>query len=151
MEVTAMSGQQDKPREAYILSIVGGVITLVGSVLWIVAAASGLLQGWWDMFDGYMHGFGGHMFFWDFGNFANFGYLMGLAGLVSGIVIILASIMLDRRPNEHGAWGLVIVVFSITSMMAGMGIGLLLGLVGGILAILWQPPKPASTGTVQQA
>jgi len=148
MEVTAMSGQQDKPREAYILSLVGGTITLIGSVIWIALAASGWLQDRFYWFDYYMHGLGGHMVFLRLGSF---GYLMAFAGLVSGVVIILASIMLNRRPSEHGAWGLLIVVFSITSMMAGLGIGLLLGLVGGILAILWQPPRPVSAGTVQQA
>lgn len=143
-----MSSQQDKPREAYVLSMAGGIITLIGSVLWIVLTASGWLQGWFDWFDGYMHGFGGHMVFFYLGNF---GYVMALSGLVSGVGIVLASIVLDRQPSEHVMWGLVIAVFSVTSMMAGFGIGILLGLVGGILAILWQPPRPAPAGAVQQA
>jgi uncharacterized membrane protein len=88
------------------------------------------------------------MFFWFSGSFD---YAIGLVGLVSGVGIILAATVLNRRPNEHGAWGLVIIALSIIGMMSGMVIGLILGIIGGILAILWQPPTPVSAAAVQQA
>jgi len=147
-EVTAMSNQIQKPREAYMLSILSGIAILIGGVFWIALTASGWAQGWFGWFGGYMHGFEDHMYLWYSGSF---GYLIGLVGLVSGVSIILASNMLNSRPNEHGVWGLVIIIFSITGMMAGMVIGFLLGIIGGILAILWQPPTPVAAGAVQQA
>lgn len=143
-----MSNQIQRPREAYIISILSGIVILIGGVLWIALAGVAWPQGWFDWFGGYMHGFEDHMFFWFSGSFD---YAIGLVGLVSGVGIILASTMLIRRPGEHGAWGLVIIVLSIIGMMAGMVIGLLLGIIGGILAILWQPPTPVSAGAVQQA
>jgi vacuolar-type H+-ATPase subunit I/STV1 len=51
--------------------------------------------------------------------------------------------MLNRRPHEHTTWGILILVFSVLSvfgsMMGDFSIGVLLSLIGGILAIIWKP------------
>ncbi|RDE17935.1 MAG: hypothetical protein C4K49_00360 [Candidatus Thorarchaeota archaeon] len=148
MEVTEMTDQLQKPREAYVLSIASGIITILGSMLWIVLMTMGWTGGWFEWMDGFMHGAEGHMYFW---GFEGFSYLIGFSGFLLGIGIILAAVMLDRRPNEHATWGLVIIILSAASMMASMGIGLLLGIVGGIIAVLWQPPTRPTVGTSQQA
>jgi len=73
-----------------------------------------------------------------------FGEIFGLAGLVFGIVVIVSSVMLYNKPIDHSKWGSLILIFSVLSIfgsaMAGFGVGLILGLIGGILAITWKPP-----------
>jgi hypothetical protein len=52
--------------------------------------------------------------------------------------------MLYKNPVQHELWGTLIIVFSVVSVisfMGGMGIGLLLGIIGGILAVLWKPQE----------
>jgi len=69
----------------------------------------------------------------------------GLLGLIFGVIVIVSAIMLNSRPHEHSTWGVLIVVFSVLSIfgggMSGSGAGLVLGLVGGVLAITWKPTQ----------
>lgn len=92
-------------------------------------------RGW-----GGMMGSGLGMIGWGFG-------LMGVLGLVFGVIVIISAVMLNNKPQEHATWGSLIVLFSVLSIfgsaMGGFGVGLVLGLVGGILAITWKPPEPA--------
>ena len=74
-----------------------------------------------------------------------FGFgLMGVLGVVFGIIVIVSAVMLNSRPNEHTTWGILIVVFSVASlfgsMMGGFGVGVVLGTIGGVLALTWKPP-----------
>jgi len=73
-----------------------------------------------------------------------FGGIFGLAGIVFGIVVIVSSVMLYNKPIDHSKWGLLILIFSLLSIfgsaMAGFGVGLILGVLGGIFAITWKPP-----------
>ncbi|MEM3624931.1 MAG: DUF6114 domain-containing protein, partial [Nitrososphaerales archaeon] len=72
-----------------------------------------------------------------------FGFMANLffIGLISGIVVIFAAIMLNARPEEHVTFGMIITVFSAISLLGigGFFIGAVLGVVGGALAITWQP------------
>ena len=78
-----------------------------------------------------------------------FGGVFGLAGIVFGIVVIVSSVMLYNKPIDHSKWGLLILIFSILSVfgssMAGFGVGLILGVLGGIFAFTWKPPTPSKT------
>ena len=75
---------------------------------------------------------------------AGFG-LFGILGVVFGAIIIISAVMLNSKPHEHTTWGVLIVVFSVLSIfggaMGGFGIGLVLGLIGGVLAITWKPTE----------
>ncbi|MFQ5832539.1 MAG: DUF6114 domain-containing protein [Candidatus Thorarchaeota archaeon] len=136
-----MSEYQEQPREAYVLSIVGGILIAAVGLSWIIPMLMGWNESWFDWLDNLMHGVDDHSHFWGFGGY---GYVMGLSGFVLGIGVVLASVMLKKRPDEHGTWGVVIIILSAVSVIGGMGgmvIGLLLGIVGGILAVLWQPPS----------
>jgi hypothetical protein len=76
---------------------------------------------------------------WNIGGLA---FAMTILGIVFGIVVLISSIMLYTNPKQHELWGSLIVVFSVLSVlscMGGMGIGLILGIVGGVLAIVWKP------------
>jgi Family of unknown function (DUF6114) len=51
--------------------------------------------------------------------------------------------MLNSKPEEHSTWGTLILIFSVLSIfggaMGGFGVGLILGLIGGVLALTWKP------------
>jgi len=66
-----------------------------------------------------------------------FGLLRSIITLVFGIIVIVSALMLYRRPQRHRLYGILIMIFSVLS---GEIIGVILGLVGGILAIIWKPP-----------
>ena len=84
---------------------------------------------------------GDHGFFGGYaGSYTLFGVLSAVS-LISGIIVLAGAVMLRARPQEHIAWGVVILVFSIVSF-AGMGgyfIGALLGIAGGALALSYRP------------
>lgn len=53
-----------------------------------------------------------------------------------------SAVMLNRYPRQHQTWGIVILIFSILGVFGGMAgylVGLVLGIVGGTLAIAWKP------------
>lgn len=86
-----------------------------------------------------------------FGMMGGYGFglggIFGLAGIVFGIVVIVSSVMLYNKPDDHSKWGLLILIFSVLSIfgsaMAGFGVGLILGVLGGIFALTWKPPIAA--------
>jgi len=127
---------QETPLTAFILSLIGGVFILVGG---FVLSLWSLYGGPW--FNGMMRGMtmmGG------FGFPSNLMVGFELAGLVSGAFVLIGAIMIRMRPAEHVAWGVIVLVFSITSFlgMGGFMIGALLGIAGGALALSWRPqPK----------
>ena len=72
--------------------------------------------------------------------------LIGIIGIVIGLIVIVSAIMLNIKPEQHMTWGALIAVFSILSLVGSAGgffIGLILGLIGGILAITWKPANPS--------
>jgi len=90
--------------------------------------------------EGMMHGWEEHTHSWGFEG--PFSYSMGLLGIAFGVIVIVASVMLYLNPNQRQLWGALIIAFSVISVlscMGGLGIGLILGIIGGVLAILWKP------------
>lgn len=62
---------------------------------------------------------------------------VGFWSLICGIIVIVAAVKLNSYPMEHTKWGVFILVFSI------IGLGPLLGLIGGILALVYKPQTSA--------
>jgi len=122
---------QETPLTAFILSLIGGAFILVSG---FVLSLWSLYGGPW--FNGMMGGFG-----------FPYNLMVGfeLVGLVSGALVVLGAIMMRVHPAEHVAWGVIVLVFSITSFlgMGGFMIGALLGIAGGALALSWRPPAKA--------
>ena len=131
---------QETPITAFILSLIGGVLIFMGGVVSSLWFMSGGYNSWGMMGGGgMMGGYQGMMGNWG----VPFGFMGGLSliGLVAGILVIVGALMLNARPAEHTAWGVVILVFSIVSFlgMGGFFIGALLGIAGGALTLSWRP------------
>jgi hypothetical protein len=123
-----------KPTAAFVLSLIGGVFILVGGGA--IAMMGSFLgnYGYGTMGYGAM---GLRMMEYGFG-------AMGALGLVFGAIVVISALMLNNKPEQHQTWGSLIVLFSALSIFGsamGFGVGLILGLIGGILAITWQPSK----------
>lgn len=67
------------------------------------------------------------------------GVVVLIAGLILGLVVFIAAIKLSQNPEEHITWGVIILIFSLLSIVIGGGfvIGMILGFIGGLLAIVW--------------
>jgi hypothetical protein len=132
-----MSSNQ-KPVAAFVLSLLSGVFIVLGGSLWCLWSGANWEMGWMGMM---MHEWDEHMNGW---NTESATYTMGIFGIVFGVIIVVLAVMLYTNPVQHELWGALIIVFSVISVlscMGGMGIGLILGVIGGILAILWKPAK----------
>ncbi len=137
--------EQERPTAAFVLSLISGVLILLGGGMmslfgyWFWGDYHGGYGGWgYGMMGPGMMGFPGYgMMGW-----AGFGFF-GILDLVFGAIIIISAIMLNSKPHEHTTWGILIVLFSVLSIfggaMGGFGVGLILGLIGGVLAITWKP------------
>ncbi|MGO9644771.1 MAG: hypothetical protein ACLPY5_08505 [Candidatus Bathyarchaeia archaeon] len=118
-----------KPQTAFVLSMLGGIFIVGSAALRLAIRAFFRSYGMYiGMYTG-MHVMGGFGF--------GFGFLRSIIALMFGIIVIVSALMLYRRPQRHGLCGILVIIFSVFS---GGIIGALLGLVGGILAIIWKPP-----------
>ena len=116
---------EERPLTAFILSLLGSVFVIVGTILGFALYSSI--------------------------PYASVSTLMAILSGVSvalGILMLAMTLMLYSRPELHVAWGVTILVFaagSITSVFSGYGglglgvIGMVLGIVGGAIAITWRP------------
>lgn len=108
---------EDRPTAGFVLSLVAGIFILLNGIVIVIIS----------------------------GIFAFFGeeWVVALAalGLIFGIVVLLGAFMMYTRPDQNTIWGTIVLVFSLTSIVIGGGfiLGLILGLIGGILAIVWKP------------
>jgi hypothetical protein len=128
---------QKVPPLAFILSLLGGSLIVLNSVMlaiWFLVG--GVVLGMMGGFIGMMDGFQGMMgsFGWPLAMLSSF----ALIGIVAGCLVIVGAIMLHRTPRDRVSWGIVILLFSVISLvsMGGFLLGALAGIVGGVLAIV---------------
>jgi hypothetical protein len=109
---------------------------VAASVLSIIGGAFMLLAGGLELFLGsevgqFAPGAGGAEF-----------VLSGLFGVVVGILVIVFGVMAYVQVQHHTVYGVLVLVFSVVSLVSfagGFFVGFVLGLVGGILAIVHRP------------
>ena len=134
---------QKKPTAAMILLIIGGVFILLAGIA--VIAIGGLAGS-------FLHSVTANIPLnastsAKVGNVASTVSLATLldgsiGGVIFGIVIILAGVMISKNPAKAKMWGIVALVLSIISIFTVLGgfvIGFILALIGSILAIVYKP------------
>ena len=67
--------------------------------------------------------------------------IFSLLAIVFGIIVTVGAVAIYRVPSQHLAWGVIILIFSVLSIIGfgGFIAGLVLGVVGGSLGISWRP------------
>ena len=114
----------------FVLSFAGGIIILIGgivSLLWLVIDFPPSFDPLADL-----RNIIGEQ------EFRSFQIRYTVAGLSSGVAVILTSLMLKMRPQESKRWGIMIIVLSVMSIlgMGGFIFGMALGIIGGTIAII---------------
>lgn len=69
------------------------------------------------------------------------GALPGGAGVLLGGGMLLAAWRLNTRPAGHVAWGAAEIILSVLSLVlvgGGFILGTVMGLCGGVLAMVWR-------------
>ena len=129
----------EKPTQAFIFSLTAGILIISNALL------LGVVAKWFIEIMPILPGSSGN----------DPTLLTGLAtiGLIFGVLVLIGALMLRNKPVNKKVWGIVIIVFSIPSVIMGGGfiIGFILGITGGAKAFRWKPEmqatKPATTKT----
>lgn len=111
---------EEKPTTAFVLSFIGAIFILIGGAIVAVAGAIVAVL------------------------FPGVGLALAGAAIVCGLLTLIGAIMLYVNPNQRQTWGIIVIVFSILSLffcLGGFIVGLILGIIGGALAISWKPTK----------
>ena len=131
----------DKPTAAMVLSVIGGIFVILGGVF--IAFVGSLVSSF-----GYLANGG-----------ANGGSTVtafGVVGIIMGLIMVVGGFMIYSKPSSSKMWGIIVLILSILSWVTAVGglvIGFILGLIGGILAIVFKPstassaPTPAPVGS----
>ena len=130
----------ERPRLAFLISLIAGILIVTGGLSTSMVAILLRITGF-ESANGQVTwpgALGSGVGLFEFGVL-----LTGVVGIIAGIIVILAAVMLVKRPKKRSTWGSLIILFSLFSIygaaMGGFGIGLVLGLIGGILAVTWKP------------
>lgn len=71
---------------------------------------------------------------------------LATVGSICGVLVLLGTLMLNRKPANKKVWGIMIIVFSVPSVIMGGGfiIGFILGIIGGAKALSLKPKMQAT-------
>ena len=115
--------QREKPKQAFTLSLIAGILIVCNAVAVGVAGA---------------------YFPWIFptlpgsaNNAAVPFASIAAIGLICGALVLFGAIMVHNKPGNKKVWGIMIIVFSIPSVITGGGfiVGFILGIIGGARAL----------------
>lgn len=126
---------------AFIVSLVGGLITVVASSINVVWYASGEpnFSGYGSLVGGLMDNY--HSFMG-----TSFGFLAGISliAVICGVVVLMSAIALRVNSKQQVIWATVIIAFSLVSLvgMGGFFIGALLGIIGGAFVLATRQTNP---------
>lgn len=119
--------QDNKSTKALLLSMVAGILIISNTILLGVATT------WFPDIIPTLPG--------ETANDTQILYSLTVIGLIFGILVLLAAILLHIKPVNKKVWGIIIIVFSIPSVLTGGGfiIGFILGIIGGALSLSRKP------------
>lgn len=125
--------QSEKPTKAYTLSLIAGILIVCNAV------AVGVAATWFPWIFPTLPGSDNNATV----PFAS----IATIGLICGALVLFGAIMLHIKPGNKKVWGIVIIVFSIPSVITGGGfiVGFILGIIGGVKAIRWKPLLQTAT------
>lgn len=108
-----------KATAGFIVSLIAAIIILANAVL--ITVASGILAG----LTGDIIGFTGELLI-----------VWAAVGVIFAIIVMVGAIMI-YMPGKETVGGILVIIFSILSIIIGGGffIGLLLGIIGGALGL----------------
>jgi len=132
-----MSAIREKPLVSFALSLAGGILILIGAILLILFSTLFLPSV--VVYDHQMTNVTTSL--------NPLFIIISLIGIICLAIVIFGSILIiTGNQNKVRSGGILVAIFSVISVIVGGGflIGLILGLVGGILALVWKP-KAAAT------
>jgi hypothetical protein len=119
--------EAEKPTRAFTLSLAAGILILCNSAL-LGAAAT-----WFPWVIPVLPGSTDN-------SAIPFASLTAI-GLMCGMLVLLGALMLRTESVNRKIWGIMIILFSVPSVITGGGfiIGFILGIIGGALAFSRKP------------
>jgi len=146
----------ETPTAAFILSLLGGIFVFIGGFAMV---GVGMLMG----SIGSLGNLGGLApLTGGLGNLTSISgsasglgppiVALGGVGVLLGVVTIAVAALMHVAPGRHKLWGSLVVGFSVISWVtsaAGLLMGFILALVGGVLAITWKPSIASSASPGQ--
>lgn len=120
-------GQNQRPTRAFVLSAVAGILIICNAV------AVGVAATWFPWIFPTLPG--------SDNNSAVPFTTITIVGLVCGVLVLLGTSLLCYKPVNSKAIGIVIIGFSVPSVLTGGGfiIGFILGIIGGVKALRRKP------------
>ena len=118
--------QSEKSPNAFTLSLVAGILIVCNAVAVVVAGT------WFPWIFPTLPGSENNATV----PFAD----IAAIGLICGVLVLFGAIMLCIKPENMKAWSIMIIAFSIPSVITGGGfiIGFILGIIGGAKALKWK-------------
>lgn len=108
-----------KATAGFIISLIAGILILTNALAFVVLA-------------GFIESLGGYILGFVTGIFAG----LAAVGLIFAFLVIIGAILI-YTPGKETIGGILVIIFSILSILVGGGffIGLILGIIGGALGL----------------
>ncbi len=129
----AMQSPRAYPVAAFVVTLIGGILILLDGIY--LLAVSAFISSVTSAYGVSVPGVSGLL------------TALAAVGVIFGLIILVGAIMMWRSPSSAKMWGIIAILLGLISIVSGGGfiLGLILALVGGILALVWHPPAAAQT------
>jgi len=132
-----LSAQDRVP--AYAISLLAGILTFIGGLA--KASTSGIIKytASGATFNNFV---GNSVRSTNFGLAVSSAKISAVILILSGILVLVSAVVMSFRSHQYAAWVTIILVFSVVGLFAGgnflTGVGSVLGILGGLLAITYR-------------
>jgi hypothetical protein len=132
-----LSAQDRAP--AYAISLLAGILTFIGGLA--KASTSGIIKytASGATFNNFV---GNSVRSTNFGLAVSSAKISAVILILSGILVLVSAVVMSFRSHQYAVWGTIILVFSVVGLFAGgnflTGVGSVLGIIGGLLAVTYR-------------